>query len=57
MQSKSTTARSAAGHQCETTHQIHFILPHPGTDLRIGHGLGPRAFWGPAQLLPIITHY
>jgi len=29
-------------------------------DLRIGqigHGLGPRAVWGPAQLLPIMTHY
>jgi len=31
-----------------------------GTDLgmgQIGHGLQPRAFWGPAQLLPITTHY
>ena len=27
------------------------------TDLRIGHGLGPGAFWAPAQLLPIMTHY
>jgi len=27
------------------------------TDLRIGHGLGPRAFEGPAQLLPMTTHY
>ena len=32
------------------------------TDLRIGHGIGPRAFgaprfWGPAQLSPITTRY
>jgi len=24
---------------------------------QIGHGLGPRAFWSPEQLLPIMTHY
>jgi len=31
-----------------------------GTDLRIGqtgHGLGPRAFVGPAQLFPMTTQY
>jgi len=27
------------------------------TDLRLGHGLDPRAFRGPAQLLPMTTHY
>jgi len=30
------------------------------TDLRIGqigHGLEPRAFGDPAQLLPVATHY
>jgi len=27
------------------------------TDLRIGHGLGPRAFGGPAQLFPMTTQY
>jgi len=30
------------------------------TDLRIGqicHGLAPRAFGGPAQLLPMTNHY
>jgi len=30
---------------------------HLVTDLRIGHGLGPRAFRGPTQLLPLATHY
>jgi len=24
---------------------------------QIGHGLGPCAFWGPAQLFPITTQY
>jgi len=27
------------------------------TDLRIAHGLGTRAFRGPAQILPLTTHY
>jgi len=30
------------------------------TDLRIGqigHGLGPRAFWGPVQAFPMTTQY
>ena len=27
----------------------------PVTDLRIGHGLGSRAFRGPAQLFPMMT--
>jgi len=27
-----------------------YLGVHAGTDLRIGHGLGPRAFGGHAQL-------
>jgi len=40
-------ARSQGGH-------LGAVLPV--VDLRIGHGLGPRAFGGPAQLVPMTTH-
>jgi len=42
---------------------ILLIMTHhqtPVTDFRIsqiGHGLGPRAFLGPAQLLPMTTQH
>jgi len=34
---------------------ITHYLSQSVTDLRIGHGLGPRAFVGPAQLFPMTS--